>query len=204
MSRERRPEDRRSEAAPGWEDGVATPPPSRSRASRPRSRSPVLAGIALALSAWLLWSLAPDVSFFFSSPEPIDLGGPGAYRLELARENRLVRIRGELEQAVPVMAARTGSARTVGRIAGTNVVVDRPGRGGPPVFEGRLLPAAARAGYGQPIAEMRARGAELGESFHVLRDGDRPRARWSPVAASALLVLLAFVNLRALLKALTR
>ena len=35
---------------------------------------------------------------------------------------------------------------------------------------------------------------------HVLRDGERPRARWLPVLGSALLALLVAVNLRALVK----
>jgi hypothetical protein len=34
----------------------------------------------------------------------------------------------------------------------------------------------------------------------VLRDGERPRKRWLPVAGSAILALLALVNLRALVK----
>jgi hypothetical protein len=47
---------------------------------------------------------------------------------------------------------------------------------------------------------MRERGGTLGDRWLVLRDGDRPRTRWLPVAASALLALLALVNLRALVK----
>ncbi len=45
---------------------------------------------------------------------------------------------------------------------------------------------------------MRERGAQLGDAWLVLRDGDRPRERWLPVGAAAVLVLLALVNLRAL------
>jgi hypothetical protein len=82
-------------------------------------------------------------------------------------------------------------------------VVDRLGRGGPPVFEGRLLPARMNPDYAAAVGAMRERGAQLGERWLVLRDGDRPRRRWLPVAASALLALLALVNLRALVKHLT-
>ena len=81
---------------------------------------------------------------------------------------------------MPVTEARTGAPRTVGRVAGTNLVVDRPGRGGPPVFEGRLLPGARRADYGEAVAALRARGATLGDGWLVLRDGERPRKTLAP------------------------
>ena len=167
------------------------------------ARNPVFAVIALLFSGWLLYDLSPEVLYFFSSVDPIDLGGPGAYRLDLARENRLAQIRGDLAQAIPVTESRTGAPRTVGRVAGTNLVIDRPGRGGPPIFEGRLLPARMNLDYVAAVAAMRERGATLGDRWLVLRDGDRPRRRWIPVAASAMLALLALVNLRALFKHLT-
>jgi hypothetical protein len=50
---------------------------------------------------------------------------------------------------------------------------------------------------------MRARGATLDDRFAVLRDGERPRKKWLPVAGWAILALLAAVNLRALVKHLT-
>jgi hypothetical protein len=151
----------------------------------------------------LLWDWWPEATWFFAPRTPVDLGGPGAYHLALARENRLVSIRGDLVEAVPVTEARSGQARTVGRIAGTSLVVDRPGRGGPPVFEGRILPAARRADYAEAVAAMRARGAPPMDGFLVLRDGERPRTRWLPVAGSLALALLVAVNLRALVKHLT-
>jgi hypothetical protein len=156
--------------------------------------------MALLLCGYLLWDLSPDVAYHFSSLEPLDLGGPGAYHLDRARENRLAQIRGDLAQAVPVTEARSGAPRTVGRIAGTNLVVDRPGRGGPPVFEGRLLPVRANVDYAAAVGALRERGAQLGDGWLVLRDGDRPRSKWLPVAASAVLALLVLVNLRALVK----
>ncbi|BDG06181.1 hypothetical protein [Anaeromyxobacter oryzae] len=175
------------------------PPPPR-RESPLLRRSPLLAAVALAVSGWLLAMLWPDVAYFLSPGDPIDLGGPGAYRLDAARENRLAQIRGELLDAVPVTETRSGAARTVGRLAGTNLIVDRPGRGGPPVFEGRLLPAAARADYGEVVAAMRSRGGQVGDRFLVLRDGERPRKRWPPVAGAAILLVVVAVNGRALLR----
>jgi hypothetical protein len=78
--------------------------------------------------------------------------------------------------------------------------VDRPGRGGPPLFEGRLLPARARGDYAEAVAAMRQRGAALDERWMVLRDGDHPRKKWLPVAGWAILALLALVNARALVR----
>ena len=197
-------DDRRTEDAFFGRSGDASPaqpaPLPRRRESALLARNPVLALVALAFCAWLLWDLWPDAAFFLSSRDPIDLGGPGAYRLDRARENRLVQVRGELQQAVPVTEARSGNPRTVGRLAGTNLVVDRPGRGGPPVFEGRLLPARARGDYVEAIAAIRQRGAQLGEGWMVLRDGERPRKKWLPAAGWGILALLAAVNLRALAK----
>jgi hypothetical protein len=192
-------ERRRDEGAlAAGDDGDAEAPPRRP--SPLLARNPVIAVLAVVLCGYLLWDLSPDVAYFFSSVEPIDLGGPGAFHLDRARENRLVQIRGELGQAVPVTEARSGAPRTVGRLAGTNLVVDRPGRGGPPMFEGRLLPARLNGDYGVAVGALRERGAQLGDRWLVLRDGDRPRRSWVPVAASAVLALLVIVNLRALAK----
>jgi hypothetical protein len=188
-------------AAPG---GAAPPPPPppRARWSAPLlRRSPLFSVLVLGLCAWLLGSLWPDVAFYFSPREPIDLGGPGAYRLEAARENRLVQVRGELVDAVPVREARTGVERTVGRLAGTNLLVDRPGRGGPPLYEGRLLSAASREPYGEVARLVAARGAPLGDGWRVLRDGERPRRRLLPVLGAALVAALIALNVRALLGA---
>jgi hypothetical protein len=173
------------------------PEPPRRRSSL-LARNPAFAVVALLLCGWLLQDLWPDVAYYFAPLDAVDLGAPGAYRLDAARENRLARVRGDLAQAVPVTEARSGAPRTVGRIAGTNLVVDRPGRGGPPIFEGRLLPARMNPDYAAAVGAMRERGADLGDRWLVLRDGDRPRGKWTPVAASAILVLLALVNLRAL------
>lgn len=175
------------------------PPPRRERAAL--ARSPVFAVLTAFLASWLLASLWPDVAYFFSSRDPIDLGGPGAYRLERARENRLVQIRGPLDaSSVPVL--QRGDPRTVGRVGGTNLVVDRPGRSGPAIYEGRLLPAGRRADYQPIVDELRSRGAPVGDGWQVLRDGERPRRAGLPVIGSALLLGVLAINLRALVRAL--
>ena len=180
----------------------AEPAPPPRRGSALLARSPVFAVLVAGICGWLLWELAPDAQYALASRTPIDLGGPGAYAFDRARENRLVQVRGELADTVPVTVDRTGQARTVGRLGGTNLLVDRPGRGGPPVYEGRLVPARARADYAPVVAAIRARGSPLGDAWLVVRDGDRPGDRWLALAGSALLVLLLAVNLRALVKSL--
>ncbi len=206
-------EEKRTEGEEAFFDplisSVAPPEAERSRETRRRSpllaRSPAFAVLALAACAWLLWDWAPEVAWFFAPAGPVDLGQPGAYRLAQARENRLAQVRGPLEEQVGATVGRTGEARTVGRLAGTNLLVDRPGapgRGITDVYEGRLLPSRARGEYAGIAQAMRARGAPLGESWRVLRDGDRPRRRFWPVLGSAILLLLAAVNLRALARSL--
>jgi hypothetical protein len=182
------------------DDGLLAPP--RRRRSALLSRSPVFALLAASVCGWLLWELAPDAQYALASRTPIDLGGPGAYAFERARDNRLVQVRGELAEAVSATVDQTGQARTVGRLSGTNLLVDRPGRGGPPIYEGRLVPAAGRLDYVAVVAAIRARGSALGDTWLVLRDGDRPGDRWLAVVGAGLLLLLLAVNLRALVKSL--
>jgi len=131
--------------------------------------------------------------------EPIDLGAPGAYRLDLARVDRLLQVRGELREAVPIVEGK--QVRMVGRLAGTNLLIDRPGRDGPPLYEGRLLAdKRARTRYAPVVAEMRTGGTQLGDAWLVLRDGERPRKQWLPLFGTAVLLVLLAINLRALVR----
>lgn len=177
-------------------------PPAR-RESPLLARSPTFAVVMVLLSGWILWDFSPDVRYFFSPVQPIDLGGPGAWRLDQARTDRLVQVRGELREAVPVVQGK--AVRMVGRLEGTHLVIDRPGRDGPPLYEGRLLSAAvSKRVYATAVAEMRSRGAQLGEDWLVLRDGERPRSAVLPILGSVLSLLVFAVNLRALVKGLLR
>ncbi len=172
----------------------------RRRESPLLARSPAFALLTTVLAGWLLWSLASDVAYFFSSREPIDLGGPGAYRLDLARENRLVQVRGRLEEPQLRGIDVRGGGRSIGRLVGTNLLVDHPGVGGPPVYEGRLLPLGRRGDYAGVASALGSRGTPLGERWLVLRDGERPRRAWLPVVGAALLLAILAINVRALLR----
>ncbi len=168
------------------------------------ARSPIFAVLVSGLAVWLLHGLWSDLSYFASPRVPIDLGKPGAYRLEAARENRLVQVQGRLLDTVTATDGRSGAVRTVGRLAGTNLLVDRPGRGGPDAFEGRLLPASRRESYEEVAARLRARGAPLGDGWQVLRDGERPRRGWWSMVGALLLAAVLAVNVRALLRPILR
>lgn len=166
-------------------------------------RSPVFAVPALLACLWLLWDMWPDVAWYFSSREPIDLGSPGAYRAERAQPNRLVRVAGVPAAQVRASGARGKEERAVLGLSGVNLAVDRPAGAGPTlVFEGRLLPASRALDYGEAVAALRARGWAAGDRWLVLRDGERPRSRIGPVLLSLLLALVAAVNARALLRTL--
>lgn len=200
----------------GVEGGGATAgeePRAPRRDSRLLARSPIFAAVVLGLAGWLLWGLWPDLAYFASSRDPIDLGAPGAFHLDAARENRLVHVRGRLVDPLPVTVVgklgnrlpgaegRGGERRTVGRIAGTNLLVDKPGPpGAVDLFEGRLLPQGRRDDYREVARLLRERGAPVGEGWQVLRDGERPRRGWIPVLGAALLLVIIAINLRALLR----
>ncbi len=193
-------------AGPGVEGppaaGAGPEEPSPRRRSALLSRSPVFAAAALAAVGWLLWDLWPDTAFFLSSTEPIDLGAPGAYHLDRARPNRMARIAGAPAASVAGVEKRGGERRVVG-LLGTSLAVDRPGEAAPAaVYEGRLLPARRGQDYAPFVAELRRRGWTPGERWMVLRDGERPRQRWTPPLLSLLLLAVGALNARALVRSL--
>jgi hypothetical protein len=157
-------------------------------------RSPVLAVSVLLASLWLIWEMRLDVAYFASSPAPIDLGGPGDLHLDRARPNRFVRVSGPLVGAVPGVEGSAGERRRVSGLFGTNLIVDRPAAASPTtVYEGRLLPSSRRADYAAFAAELGKQGWTAGDKFMVLREGERPRARYrEPLIALALVALASF------------
>jgi hypothetical protein len=177
------------------------PPPRRRATAALLERSPLFAALALAACAFLLWDLWPDVAYALSSRAAIDLGAPGAYHLDRARANRLHRIAGLPAASVGAIAGRGGEERTVVGLAGTSLLVDRPGRGGPPgVYEGRLLARSRSLDYAPFVGALRERGFDPGERWAVLRDGERPGDRLGRPALALVVLAVAAVNARALLR----
>jgi hypothetical protein len=185
-------------SASAADDAEAAP---RRGASPLLARSPVFAALALAAVAWLLWDMWPEVAYFASSTEPVDLGAPGAYHLERAAPNRLCRVAGAPVASASGVESRGGEERRVVGLLGTNLAVDRPVGAAPvAVYEGRLLPARRGADYAPFVAELRKRGWQPGERWLVLRDGERPRSRWGRPLLSLVLLALGAVNVRAVVR----
>ena len=179
-------------------DPVPDETPPRRRPALTAISAPV-ALLALAAVAWLLWDMWPDVAYFLSPSQAIDLGRPGAYHLDRAIPNRLARVDGAAAAAVGGTEARGGDERRVLGLAGLSLAVDRPGGAAPTtIYEGRLLPARRSQDYAAFVAELRRRGWAAGDSWMVLRDGERPRSRWGRPLLSLLLLALGALNLRAL------
>ncbi len=201
----RAPPERESFLADDWSE--ARPGQRIHAARQPRRRpvfslSPPVAALALAAIAWLLWDMWPEVAYFLSPKEPIDLGVPGAYHLERAVPNRLCRIAGAPMAMVKGTESRSGSERRVLGLLGVNLAVDRPGGAGPAiVYEGRLLPARRGGEYAPFVDALKQRGWRAGDRWLVLRDGERPRTGWGRPLLSALLLPLGALNLRALARA---
>lgn len=178
--------------------------PKKKRESPLLARSPAFAVLALGACIFLLWDMWPDVQYFLSPTTPIDLGTPAAYHLDRAVPNRLVRISGAPLATVNAVETKTGEPRRVLGLFGANLAVDQPGRAtGTAVFEGRLLPREKGLDYAEFVAALKDRGWTAGDNWWVLRDGERPRVAWGKPVLSLLIMLVALVNVRALLKALT-
>jgi hypothetical protein len=191
---------RRAPLEPGRRRSAALEARLRELEPPRRSRSPLLAAVALAAIAWFAWDLVPDAAWFVSSRTPIDLGDARAPRLEAARPNRLARVAGPLVGSVGGTGG-SGQARRVSGVLGTNVVVDRPA-GAPPAvaFEGRLLPPTRLPTYEPFVTQLRRQGWAPGESFVVLREGERPGDAWGKALLAVGLAALAVLNLRTLLR----
>ena len=52
--------------------------------------------LGMAVCAYLLAQAKDDLTYFFASPTPVDLGAPGAYHLERAQPGIYARISGEV------------------------------------------------------------------------------------------------------------
>jgi len=170
--------------AEGREDDLAPRP----------GRSPIFPALVIGAALWLLWDMRLDVAYFASAKVPIDLGDLRSLHLERALPNRLVRVSGPLVGAVGGVEGRAGERRRVSGLFGANLLVDRPAAASPAaVYEGRLLPASRRPDYAAFAAELEKQGWKGGERFMVLREGERPGARYrEPLIALGLVCLVSF------------
>ncbi len=56
--------------------------------------TPLVAGVAFAISIAVLFTLRVDASYYFSSRTPVQLGAEGDYRFQLAKHNAYVELHG--------------------------------------------------------------------------------------------------------------
>lgn len=153
---------------------------------------------ALAVSVLLAFMSRADLAYWLRSPEPLELGQLGSYRLDGLEDGAFARISGALGPP----ASRTilmGAPTEIRIIISTNVFVERRARKeNSPMLaykgEGRVVRASTSRDYA-PVAEFfRSRGyLSEGKDAWILQDGERPRE--GLVVPLGMLFLLAFAGL---------
>lgn len=88
--------------------------------------TPLVAAVALAFSAYLIWGQRSDLDYQFTAPtEPIDLGAEGAYRFDLAQSNRYVQLHGTPSVRGWFWVERNTTVVAIG-VVDTPVILRRP------------------------------------------------------------------------------
>jgi hypothetical protein len=88
--------------------------------------TPLVAAVALAFSAYLVWGQRADLEYQFLAPrEPIDLGAEGAYRFDLAQSNRYVQLHGAPSPRGWYFVERNTTVVALG-IVDTPIILRRP------------------------------------------------------------------------------
>ncbi|MDX2010588.1 MAG: hypothetical protein SFW67_10375 [Myxococcaceae bacterium] len=88
--------------------------------------TPLVAAVALAFSAYLVWGQRADLEYQFLAPkEAIDLGAEGAYRFDLAQSNRYVQIHGAPSPRGWYFVERNTTVVALG-IVDTPIILRRP------------------------------------------------------------------------------
>jgi len=161
--------------------GPAAPAPAvrRSRTAAFGSFIPVL---GMAVCAYLLAQSKDDVAYLFESGTPVDLGEPGAYHFERARQGIYARVVGEVHGE----GNRFVEGHTPGKIwplTGTPLMIER--RGTEPLWgrveaEGRLqaddqLPAAFHKLIAMFLKTDQLGLPPPGEHVWLLTEGRSPR-----------------------------
>lgn len=206
-----------------WERGELRPEPDPVPPPRGRALPPSFLGVAAAGLLFLAWEPLADLPYALWGPSTAeDLGAPGAYRLERARDGgrvRLIGLGGERR------GRRAGEEHLeVFALKGLPVLVQRPASGTPPpgtveqvALEGRLLrldDAAASPGrrFFHPAARwsaVRDQFAAMGElplrgERWLLLDGELPRSRAGAILGPLLLLALSLACAAAALRGLRR
>lgn len=88
--------------------------------------TPLVAAVALAFSAYLIWGQRADLEYQFTAPkDAIDLGSEGGYRFDLAQSNRYVQIHGTPSPRGWFFVERNTTVVVIG-IVDTPIILRRP------------------------------------------------------------------------------
>jgi len=177
-----------------------------------RSRATFLVGAFVLLSAVLGFLLRGELSYFFSSRTPLDLGrAEDLQRLELLG-NDFVRVEG-IARDMCIRADLSGGRMhylyLLGSEAGSRILVQLPvereeGCLGAEerVFTGRVVDLAASGRFDAVLTYYREKfpSAPPGPPMFILLDGERPQDAWLYPAVFGLLLLMIGVNLFVLVR----
>jgi len=169
--------------------------------------------LGMGVGVFLLFSLASDISYFFSSRDPIDLGSSGGYHLDRLTDQRLARVDGSARLTGTYEQFSWGDFRRhkfeLWVITDADLLIRRDAGGasapGPFSAEGRLR----RDDQVPELADAFALAATHGlltpkAHAYVLLAGDKPAASWKAPAICVLALLIIGANVRSLIRALGR
>ncbi len=182
---------------------LAPAPEPAPAVSRPSPWGNLVPVLGLALSLFLTARQWPDLSYLFSSPNAVDLGGPAGWHLERARSGLFAHVSGHV--ASEASRYTSGFAqRELVPFTDVPILLDRPrgapARAGPVIAEGRLESEERDPRFAKVIRyfierdELAPPGRLAGtRNVWILAAGVRPRSWGWPAAWFVLLaVLLAF------------
>lgn len=185
-------------------------------ARTPRPASLLITLLGLGFCLYLLAQERQAILYWFSSAEPVELGGPEQFQLDAAADNVLATITGSAGKTA-VRYELFGSHYEIVAIPGTNILVRReqlhplpvrPGESIPPpsqerfTAEGRLVVESSAPDYLQAFRTLVEAGdaAPRRGELYILFDGERPRTGWRTPLFAGGLTLVALLNLRALVR----
>ena len=191
------PTDGASVGGEALSEGIA-----RYSGRRPVWRSSSLLILVIGVSGWLLFSMRADLAYFFTDPDPIDLGDIDHYDMSLAEPNAFARIDG-MPREPGAQYKQFGKRYRVYQLIGTRVFVREPLReteadedddGAHPTrgVEGRLLEIREERTFANVRAffEQTTR-FNFNDTAWILLAEVTPRSLWwVPVAYVALGVIL--------------
>ncbi len=167
---------------------------------------PIVAALALVIAGWVMWTQRADVSYFFSSREPVQLGVEGAYGFDQAATNQYAQLHGaptirgaygiEGEQQFVVIGVQNTQLLVKRKALSTEEW--KPGTTPPPPDQrsftaaGRLLSREDAKRWDDAFIKHESFG-ELKPKW-ILLEGARPGGDFGAIGWFGLVVAFALVN----------